>query len=201
MNSKHFTQYWLNIILSKTKFGNYGHLIGPFVIDNMWLQCKRSNKIHVLLFVTNFHVPIIVSFNHWATHQPHQPNQCQHGSTWGLRSRLCTSLHFRTHFVLVAAFVALKQNVVSYPEVWSLFVCLFLFFCLFFVLFCFGFIFTCQFCKLPLFPGSPKEFSPPLPDPFLKLDPRLCNILLRHCICIMYRKHRIRRKAVGLLEI
>jgi hypothetical protein len=25
--------------------------------------------------------------------------------------------------------------------------------------------------------------------------------LLRHCICIMHRKHRIRRKAVGLLEI
>jgi hypothetical protein len=25
--------------------------------------------------------------------------------------------------------------------------------------------------------------------------------LLRHCICIIYRKHRIRRKAVGLLEI
>jgi hypothetical protein len=46
-----------------------------FVIDNMWLQCKRSNKIHVLLYVTNFHVPIIVSFNHWATHQPHREDQ------------------------------------------------------------------------------------------------------------------------------
>ena len=153
MNSKHFTQYWLNIILSKTKFGNYGHLFGPFVIDNVWLQCKRSNKIQELLFVTNFHVPIIVSFNHWATHQPHQPNQCQYGSTWSLRSRLCTSLHFRTHFVLVAAFFAIKQKVVSYSEVWSLFV-----FCFCFVLF--WFFFTCQFCKLPLFPGSPKEFPP-----------------------------------------
>jgi hypothetical protein len=29
----------------------------------MWLQFKRANKIHVLLFVTHFHVPIIVSFN------------------------------------------------------------------------------------------------------------------------------------------
>ena len=94
MNSKHFTQYWLNIFLSKTKFGNYGHMLGSFVIDKMWLQCKRSNKIQELLFVTNFHVPIIVSFNHWTTHQPRQPNQCQPGSTWSLRSRLCTSLHF-----------------------------------------------------------------------------------------------------------
>ena len=193
MKSKHFTQYWLNIILSKTKFGNYGHLFGPFVIDNMWLQCKRSNKIHVLLFVANFHVPIIVSFNHWATHQPYQPNQCQHGSTWSLRSRLCTSLHFRTNFVLVAAFFAIKQKVVGYSEVWSLFVFVF-------VLFCFGFFLLVSFASFPSSRAVQKGF-PPLSDPFLKLDPRLCNILLRHCICIMYRKHRIRRKAVGLLEI
>ena len=134
-------------------------LFGPFVIDNVWLQCKRSNKIQELLFVTNFHVPIIVSFNHWATHQPRQPNQCQHGSTWSLRSRLCTSLHFRTHFVLVAAFFTLKQKVVSYQEVWSLFVSLFVF--VFCFLFCFVLVFfTCQFCKLPLLPGSPKGFFP-----------------------------------------
>jgi hypothetical protein len=31
--------------------------------------------------------------------------------------------------------------------------------------------------------------TPPLSDSFLKLDPRLCNLLLRHCICIMYSKH------------
>jgi hypothetical protein len=146
-----------------------------------------------LLFVANFHVPIIVSFNHWATHQPHQPNQCQHGSPWGLRSRLCTSLHFRTHFVLVAAFFAIKQKVVSYPEVWSLFVFVF-------VLFCFGFFLLVSFASFPSSRAVQKSF-PPLPDPFLKLDPRLYNILLHHCICIMYRKHRIRWKAVGLLEI
>ena len=137
-------------------------LFGPFVIDNVWLQCKRSNKIHVLLFVTNFHVPIIVSFNHWATHQPHQPNQCQHGSTWSLRSRLCTSLHFRTNFVLVAAFFAIKQKVVGYSEVWRLFVCLFFVFC--FVLFWFFFYLSVlQASPLPeqskrVFPHFPIHF-------------------------------------------
>jgi hypothetical protein len=51
-------------------------------------------------------------------------------------------------------------------------------------------------CSFPSSRAVQTSF-PPLSDPFLKLDPRLCNILLRHCICIMYRKHRIRRKAVG----
>jgi hypothetical protein len=36
-------------------------------------------------------------------------------------------------------------------------------------------------------------------DPFLKLDPRPCNLFLLHCICIMYSKHRIGRKAVKRL--
>jgi hypothetical protein len=40
---------------------------------------------------------------------------------------------------------------------------------------------------------------PLLSAPFLKLDPRLCNLYLLHCICIMYSKHRIGRKAVKLL--
>ena len=56
----------------------------------------------------------------------------------------------------------------------------------------------CLFVFLPL-PVHSKS-CPPLSDPFLKLDPRLCNLLLRHCICIMYSKHRIGRRAVELLE-
>ena len=36
---------------------------GPLVIDKMRVQFKRANKIHVLLFIINCHVPIIVSFN------------------------------------------------------------------------------------------------------------------------------------------
>ena len=153
-------------------------LFGPFVIDNVWLQCKRSNKIHVLLFVTNFHVPIIVSFNHWATHQPHQPNQCQHRSTWGIKAK-CNNL----------------------PRDLKPF-CLFVFIFVFCFLFCFVFFvfLLVSFASFPSSRAVQKSF-PPLPDPFLKLDPRLYNILLRHCICIMYRKHRIRWKAVGLLEI
>ena len=114
------------------------------------------------------------TLRYWTTHQPHHPNQCQPGSTWGLRSRLCTSLHFyntlhwnkgcsRTlapntlesgwegrHIVLfmakylsVTEFSALKQKIVSYQVVWSLFVCLFLF--------VYMFLFTCQFCKLSPF--------------------------------------------------
>ena len=38
-------------------------------------------------------------------------------------------------------------------------------------------------------------------DSYLKLDLRICNPLLLHCICIMDRKHRIGRIAVELLEI
>jgi len=45
-------------------------LFGPFVIDKMRVHFKRANKIHVLLFIINVHVPIIVSFNHRTTHQP-----------------------------------------------------------------------------------------------------------------------------------
>jgi hypothetical protein len=41
------------------------------------------------------------------------------------------------------------------------------------------------FLPLPVYSKS----CPPLSDPFLKLDPRLCNLLLRHCICIMNNKH------------
>jgi hypothetical protein len=41
---------------------------------------------------------------------------------------------------------------------------------------------------------------PPLSGPFLKLDPRFCNLLLLHCTCIMHSKHRIGRRAVELLE-
>ena len=43
---------------------NYGHLFGPFVIYKMWLLFKRANKIHVLLFIVHFHIPIFISFNH-----------------------------------------------------------------------------------------------------------------------------------------
>ena len=56
----------------------------------------------------------------------------------------------------------------------------------------------CLFVFLPL-PVHSKS-CPPLSDPFLKLDPRLYNLLLRHCTCIMYSKHWIGRKAVELLE-
>jgi hypothetical protein len=87
---------------------NYGHLFGPFVIYKMWLVFKRANKIHVLLFIVHFHVPIFViykmwlvfkrankihvllfivhfhvpifiSFNHRTTHQPRHPKQCKFG--------------------------------------------------------------------------------------------------------------------------
>jgi hypothetical protein len=68
--------------------------------------------------------------------------------------------------LLVAEFSALRQNMLCYLEVWSLF---------------------CLFVFLPL-PVHSKS-CPPLSDPFLKLDTRLCNLLLRHCICIMHNKH------------
>jgi len=142
---------------------------------------------------------------------------------WSLRSPLYTSLHFfntlhwsqgqsrvlapntlesacgrrggifflfMATILLVTEFSALKQKMLSYQEVWSHFVCLF----------CFV-VFACQFCKLPPFLGTPKVSPSPLSDPFLTLDPRLRNLLLRHCKCIMYSKHRIGRKAVELLEI
>jgi hypothetical protein len=57
----------------------------------------------------------------------------------------------------------------------------------------------CLFVSLPLHVHS--KSCPPLSDPFLKLDPRLCNLLLRHCICIMYSKHRIGRRAVELSNL
>jgi hypothetical protein len=60
----------------------------------MWLQFKRANKIHVLLFFTNLHVPIIVSFNPQTTHQPRFHNNCRPGPICGLRNPLLTSLHF-----------------------------------------------------------------------------------------------------------
>jgi hypothetical protein len=50
--------------------------VGPFVIDKMWAQFKRANKKHVLLFIINFHVPIILSFNPRTTHQPRFHIQC-----------------------------------------------------------------------------------------------------------------------------
>jgi hypothetical protein len=62
------------------------------------------------------------------------------------------------------------------------------------------FFFACQFCKLSPFQSTPKSL-PPLPDPLVKLNPRLYDPLLRHCICIMCRKHWIRGKAVELLKI
>ena len=48
---------------------NYGHLFGPFVLD----------KIHVLLFIAHFHVPIFISFNPRTTHQPYHPKQYKFG--------------------------------------------------------------------------------------------------------------------------
>jgi hypothetical protein len=60
---------------------NYGHLFGPFVIDKIWLLFKRANKIHVLLFITHFHVLIIASLNLRTTQQPHQSRQYMSGPT------------------------------------------------------------------------------------------------------------------------
>ena len=80
-------------------------------------------------------------------------------------------------FLLVTEFSAIKQKNVKLPR---------------------GLKPFCLFVFLPL-PMHSNSF-PPLSDPFLKLDPRLCNLLLRYCICIMYSKHRIGRRAVKLLE-
>ena len=68
-------------------------LFGSFVIDKMRAQFKRANKIHVLLFIIHFHVPIIVSFNPRTTHQPRFHKQCHPRPNWCLRNPLGTSLH------------------------------------------------------------------------------------------------------------
>jgi len=47
-----------------------------------------------LLFITHFHVPIIVSLNPRTTHQPRHPKQCKSGPTWDLRNSMRTSLCF-----------------------------------------------------------------------------------------------------------
>jgi hypothetical protein len=62
-----------NIQVMYTNFMNYGHLFGPLGIDTMWLLFKRSNKIHGLLFITNFHVPIIVSASTHGLHHTNRP--------------------------------------------------------------------------------------------------------------------------------
>ena len=193
-------------------------------MTKMWLQFKRANtkcKIQVLLFVTHFHISIIVSFNSSVTHQPRFHNQCQLGPIWGLRSPLIISLHFLIHCIettwhlppilwkvggggghiilfmvniwLVSECSALKKNVNLTRDLKP-----FLFVCLF-VLFCFSIFQASPFPVHTKIPPSPHTHT--LSDPFLKLYLRLCNPLLRHCICIMYRKHRIGRKAVNFLEI
>jgi hypothetical protein len=67
-------------------------------------------------------------------------------------------------------------------------------------------VFGVYICLLVIFasfsPSCPLQKLPlPLSDPFLKLDHHLCYHLLRHCICLMYKKYRIGGKAVELLEI
>ena len=66
-------KYWLSVIFFIYTM-NYEHLFDPFVIEKVWLPFKRWNRTHVLLFITNFHVPIIVSFNRRTTHQPPIPS-------------------------------------------------------------------------------------------------------------------------------
>ena len=128
-----------------TKFMNHGHLFGPFVIYKMWLLFKRANKIHVLLFITYFYNPIIISFNHRTTHQPRHPNQCQFGPIWDLRSPLRTLLDFYNalhlkHFekwmrkrggdnftfcgknLITNWIFSMTAKHVKLPEIWSLFV-------------------------------------------------------------------------------
>ena len=68
-------------------------LFGSFVIDKMRAQFKRANKIHVLLFIIHFYVPIIVSFNPRTTHQLRFHNQFHPRPSWCLRNPLRTSLH------------------------------------------------------------------------------------------------------------
>ena len=67
-------------------------------------------------------------------------------------------------------------------------------------------VFGVYICLLVIFasfsPSCPLQKLPlPLSDSFLNLDHHLCNHLLRHCICLMYKKYRIGGKAVELLEI
>ena len=114
-------------------------LFGPFVIDKMRAQFKLANTIHVLLFIINVHVPIIVSFNLRTTHQPRFYNQCHPRPSWDLRnpmhwnqgrSRALTPNayengsglgktyltfygNFFYFFLLVAEFSALRQNMLS----------------------------------------------------------------------------------------
>ena len=67
---------------------NYRHLFDPLVIEKMWLLLKHVKKIHALLFITNFHVRIIVSF---------KPRTGPTSMTW----RLSTSTaHIATNFII-----------------------------------------------------------------------------------------------------
>ena len=96
-------------------------------------------------------------------------------------------------------FFSIKENNVKLTrDLKPLFVCLFVWF--FFKLKkIYIYILLVSFSSFPL-PVDTKR-SHPLSDPFLKVYPHLCKLLLRHCICIIYRKHRIGRKAVKYLEI
>ena len=85
-------KYWLSVFFF-IYIMNYEHLFDPFVIEKVWLPFKRWNRTHVLLFITNFHVPIIVSFNRRTTHQPPPPKQCKSRPHLDLRCPLHTSLH------------------------------------------------------------------------------------------------------------
>ena len=157
----------------------------------MWLQFKRANKIHVLLFVTNFHVPIIVSFNPQTTHQPGFHNQCQPGPIWGLRTHyspryIFNRLHwnqgrrralgkwvergghiwlFMVNIVLVTDFSVLKKKMLSYKEeICEAFVCLFV--CLFKLkkkkLICLSVFQATPFLCTPSFRSISKALSSPL---------------------------------------
>ena len=138
---------------------------------------------NVLLFVTNFHVPIIVSFNPQTIHQPRFHNQCQPGPIWGIRSPLRTSLHLlNTLYWNLGVVGHLPPTLESGWRGETYFI----------------------FLRHTTHTHNthPPTHTHTLSDPFIKLDPRLCSILLRHCsICFMYSKHRIGRKAVELLEI
>ena len=69
------------------KFNEYRHLLDPLLIDNMWLLLKhakkKKKKIHPLLFITNFHVQIIVTF---------KPRTGPTSMTWGFQCPWHTSL-------------------------------------------------------------------------------------------------------------
>ena len=73
---------------------NSEHVCGPFVIEKMLLLFKRVNKMHLLLFIANFHVSIIVSFNPRTTHQPRHLNQCHPWTHWPPKS----TTHLATSF-------------------------------------------------------------------------------------------------------